>query len=138
MKAELYKRLFRAIFSEDISSLKKIAMTIIQEEHKLGHNILANSLEKISIEEKPKYTLFDSRKGESGLSTLPKSKRTDSQLMSYIPRGQLKHHMILPNEVEERLLSIEQEYVARERLKSSIFYLKEKYFSMVLQDVGKL
>ena len=31
MKAELYKRLFRAIFSEDISSLKKIAITIIQE-----------------------------------------------------------------------------------------------------------
>ena len=48
MKAELYKRLFRAIFSEDISSLKKIAITIIQEERKLGHNILAESLEKIS------------------------------------------------------------------------------------------
>ena len=126
MKAELYKRLFRAIFSEDISSLKKIAMTIIQEEHKLGHNNLANSLEKISIEEKPKYTLFDSRKSESGLSTLPKSKRTDSQLMSYIPRGQLKHHMILPNEVEERLLSIEQEYVARERLKKFNLVPKRK------------
>ena len=117
MKAELYKRLFRAIFSEDIASLKKIAITIIQEERKLGHNVLADSLEKISITEKPKYTLFDSRKNESGLSALPKSKRTNSQLVSYIPREQLKHHMILPNEVEERLLSIEQEYVARERLK---------------------
>lgn len=62
MKAELYKRLFRAIFSEDVSSLKKIAITIIQEERKLGHNILADSLEKISITEKPKYTLFESRK----------------------------------------------------------------------------
>ena len=48
MKAELYKRLFRAIFSEDIASLKKIAITIIQEERKLGHNVLADSLEKIS------------------------------------------------------------------------------------------
>ena len=46
MKAELYKRLVRAIFSEDISSLKKIAITIIQEERKLGHNVLADSLEK--------------------------------------------------------------------------------------------
>lgn len=54
MKAELYKRLFKAIFSEDIVSLKKIAATIIQEERKLGHTVLANSLEKISIEEKPK------------------------------------------------------------------------------------
>ena len=46
--------------------------------------------------------------------------------------------MILPNEVEERLLSIEQEYAARERLKSLILCQKEKYFSMVLQDVEKL
>ncbi|WP_081443164.1 hypothetical protein [Oribacterium sp. oral taxon 078] len=62
MKAELYKRLFRAIFSEDILSLKKIAITIIQEERKLGHNVLADSLEKISITEKPKYTLFEGKK----------------------------------------------------------------------------
>ena len=47
MKAELYKRLFRAIFSEDIVSLKKLASIIIQEERKLGHNVLADSLEKI-------------------------------------------------------------------------------------------
>lgn len=46
--------------------------------------------------------------------------------------------MILPNEVEERLLSIEQEYVARERLKNSTSYLKGKYFSMALRGVVKL
>ena len=137
MKAELYKRLFRAIFSEDIPSLKKIAMIIIQEERKLGHNILANSLKKISIEEKPKYTLFESRKSENGLSTLPKSKRTASQLMSYIPRGQLKHHMILPNEVEERLLSIEQEYVARERLKKFNLLPKRKILLYGSPGCGK-
>lgn len=50
MKAELYKRLFRAIFSEDISSLKKIAFTVIHEERKLGHNILADSLEKFQLQ----------------------------------------------------------------------------------------
>lgn len=126
MKAELYKRLFRAIFSEDIVSLKKLASIIIQEERKLGHNVLADSLEKISITEKPKFTFFDGRKNETGLSSLPKSKRTNSQLVSYIPREQLKHHMILPNEVEERLLSIEQEYVARERLKKYNLVPKQK------------
>ena len=117
MKAEMYKRLFKAIFSEDILSLKKLANTIIQEERNLGHNVLADSLEKISITEKPKYSLFDSRQNNNGLSSLPKSKRTHSQLVSYIPREQLKHHMILPDDVEARLLSIEQEYAARERLK---------------------
>lgn len=83
MKAVLFKRLFKAIFTEDIISLKKIANTIIQEERKLGHNVLADALEKISVTEKPKYTLFDSKKTESGLSSLPKSKRTNSQLVSY-------------------------------------------------------
>ena len=58
MKAELYKRLFKAIYTEDIVSLKKIAITIIQEERKLGHNVLADSLEKLTITEKPKYTLL--------------------------------------------------------------------------------
>lgn len=53
MKAELYKRLFKAIYTEDIVSLKKIAITIIQEERKLGHNVLADSLEKLTITEKP-------------------------------------------------------------------------------------
>ena len=117
MKAELYKRLFKAIYTEDVISLKKIAITIIQEERKLGHNVLADSLEKITITEKPKYTLFDGRRNETGLASLPKSKRNNSQLVSYIPREQLKHHMVLPEGVEERLLSIEQEYAARERLK---------------------
>lgn len=117
MKAELYKRLFKAIYAEDIVSLKKIAITIIQEERKLGHNVLADSLEKLTITEKPKYTLFDSRRNETGFASLPKSRRNNSQLVSYIPREQLKHHMVLPEGVEERLLSIEQEYAARERLK---------------------
>ena len=39
MKAELYKRLFKAIYTEDVISLKKIAITIIQEERKLGEAV---------------------------------------------------------------------------------------------------
>lgn len=137
MKAELYKRLFRAIFNEDISSLKKIAITIIQEERKLGHNVLADALEKISITGKQTYTLFESKENENGLSTLPKSKRTHSQLVSYIPREQLKHHMILPSEVEERLFSIEQEYAARERLKKYNLTPKKKILLYGSPGCGK-
>ena len=70
---------------------------------------------------------------------MPKSKRNNSQLVSYIPREQLKHHMVLPENVEERLLSIEQEYAAREETKNiQIWFPKEKYFFMVLRDVAKL
>lgn len=126
MKADMYKRLFKAIFTEDIISLKKIALTIIQEERQLGHNILADSLEKITISEKPKYNILTSKANETGLSYLPKSKRTNSQLVSYIPMEMLKHHMILPESIENRLLSIEQEYVARERLKKYNLKPKQK------------
>lgn len=126
MKAELYRRLFKAIFSEDTISLKKIAITIIQEERQLGHNVLADSLEKISITEKPRISFFDTKQNESGLTSLPKSKRTNSQLASFIPREQLKHHMILPDNVEERLLSIEQEYAAKDRLRKYNLSPKQK------------
>lgn len=126
MKAELFKRLFRAIYTEDLLSLKKIAVTIIQEERNLGHNVLADSLEKIAITEKPKYAFYDNRRDASGLTTLPKSKRTNSQLVSYIPREQLKHHMILQDAVEARLFSIEQEFAARERLKKYNLVPKKK------------
>ncbi|MBQ7872529.1 MAG: ATP-binding protein [Clostridia bacterium] len=126
MKADLYKRLFKAIFTEDNIALKKIATTIIQDERDLGHHNLANALEKISITEKPKHSIFDPRHSETGLSALPKSKRTNTQLLSYIPREQLKHHMILPDSIENRLLSIEQEYAARERLKKYNLTPKQK------------
>lgn len=137
MKAELYKRLFRAIYSEDISSLKKLSRIIIMEERKLGHNLLADSLEKIIATERPKHVFFESAKPENTLSTLPKSKRTNSQLVSYIPRNQLKHHMILPPEVEERLLSIEQEYAAKERLKKYNLVPKKKILLYGSPGCGK-
>lgn len=117
MKAELYKRLFKAIYTEDISSLKKIAVTIIKEERKLGHNVLADSLEKLALVERPHRTFSDGYQNEKSLTTLPRSKRDNVQLVSYVPRENLKHHMVLPDLVEKRLLSIEQEYAARERLK---------------------
>lgn len=128
MKAELYKRLFKAIYTEDLISLKKISITIIQEERKLGHTVLAEALEKISITEKPKYSAFNNGSGQDdhGLTSLPKSKRSNSQLVSYVAREQLKHHMILPDDVEARLLSIEQEYAARDRLKKYNLTPKQK------------
>jgi len=116
MKAEIYKRLFKAIFTEDVLSLKKIASIIIQEERKLGHNKLADALEKISISEKPKFSVNNGSFHESNLTSLPTSKRNNMPLVSYIPRNQLKHHMVVPSNIEARLLSIEKEYAAKERL----------------------
>ncbi|MEK3949388.1 ATP-binding protein [Paenibacillus sp. FSL H7-0703] len=121
MNADLYKRLFKAIFSEDVASLKKIADLIISSEREKKHKVLADSLEKIKYTEKPKsknpITQYNKEKNTaSGMGALPTSKRNDIQLVSYIPREQLKHHMILSDEIESRLLTIEKEYAAKERL----------------------
>jgi SpoVK/Ycf46/Vps4 family AAA+-type ATPase len=121
MNADLYKRLFKAIFSEDTVALKKIADLIILSEREKNHGVLADSLEKIKYNEKPKvntgYTQFMNGKNNiSGMGTLPTSKRNDMQLVSYVSREQLKHHMILNDEIEGRLLIIEKEYAAKERL----------------------
>lgn len=119
MKADLLKRLFKGIFSDDIISLKKIANQIISNERELGHGKLADSLEHISVTEKPKFTSFGERSHNcngTGVSALPTSKRDNSQLVSFVPREFLKHHMILHSDVEKRLQSIEKEYAAKERL----------------------
>lgn len=129
MKADLFKRLFKAIYSEDIVSLKKIANTIIQEERELGHGKLADSLEHISASEKPRFSSFSDKTLNSngtGVSALPTSKRDNSQLVSFVPRELLKHHMVLPKNVEERLESIEREYAAKERLGKYNLYPKKK------------
>ncbi|MDW5299577.1 MAG: ATP-binding protein [Sedimentibacter sp.] len=129
MKADLFKRLFKAIYSEDIVSLKKIANTIIQDERELGHGKLADSLEYISASEKPRFSSFTDKPQNSnsaGVSALPTSKRDNSQLVSFVPRELLKHHMVLPTNVEERLESIEREYAAKERLGKYNLYPKKK------------
>ena len=117
MKADLMKRLFKGIFSEDVVSLKKIANQIISDERDLGHSKLADSLEHISVTEKPRFTAFEEKRSAgAGMSGLPTSKRDNSQLVSFVPRELLKHHMVLPSDVEKRLQSIEKEYAAKDRL----------------------
>jgi SpoVK/Ycf46/Vps4 family AAA+-type ATPase len=129
MKAELMKRLFKGIFSEDIVSLKKIAHTIIGDERELGHGKLADSLEHISAIEKPRFNSFGEKASNgngTGISALPKSKRDNSQLVSFVARELLKHHMVLPSDVEKRFQSIEKEYAARERLGKYNLFPKRK------------
>jgi SpoVK/Ycf46/Vps4 family AAA+-type ATPase len=72
------------------------------------------------VTEKPRFALSGDKhnngNGGAGFSALPTSKRDNSQLVSFVPRELLKHHMVLPSDVEKRLQSIEKEYAARERL----------------------
>ncbi|MEK5413332.1 AAA family ATPase [Paenibacillus sp. FSL L8-0708] len=142
MNADLYKRLFKAIFSEDIVALKKIADLIISSERDINHKVLADSLEKIKYNEKPKtnntFAQYKNDKSNiSGMGTLPTSKRNDTQLVSYVPRDQLKHHMILNDEIENRLLCIEKEYAAKERLAKFNLTPKKKVLLYGAPGCGK-
>ena len=142
MKAELLKRLFKGIFSEDIVSLKKIAIKIISDERELGHGKLANSLEHISVTEKPRFSVLGEKHSNVngngiGVTSLPTSKRDNSQLVSFVPRELLKHHMVSPYDVEKRLQSIEKEYAAKERLGKYNLFPKKKILLHGAPGCGK-
>jgi SpoVK/Ycf46/Vps4 family AAA+-type ATPase len=117
MNAEILKRIVRAIADGSQEDLERLAHKVVDVERTSGHIRLANELE--GILKKPQ-----SRRNENATSTdsdrslreLPMSRRGRNSLATLIPRESLEHHMVLPNEVEERFARIEREFAARERL----------------------
>jgi SpoVK/Ycf46/Vps4 family AAA+-type ATPase len=122
MKGELLKRLFRAIATDDDEAIDKLTWVVIEDERKKGHTLLAQQLENIQKTKKKesqavsKKTFTEQSEKISSLSELPTSKRSNIPLVTVIPREKLRHHMILPESVEERFRRIEREYAARDRL----------------------
>lgn len=117
MRAELLKRLFRAVLSDSPNSTENILATIIDDERKKGHGDLANQLEHIYSTSRNKAP--DEGKGEAtsrGLLTLPTSKRHNAPLGTLKPARELRHHMVLRADIEKRFQRIEKEYAARGRL----------------------
>jgi SpoVK/Ycf46/Vps4 family AAA+-type ATPase len=122
MKAELLKRLFRAIASSDTEAVEKLTYLMVEEERKKGHTLLAEQLENISKRRQKDQLTLENKlvSPNSGtfqdLSELPTSKRFNTPLVTIIPREKLQHHMVLPEAVEKRFRRIEREYAARDRL----------------------
>ncbi|WP_013320643.1 ATP-binding protein [Gloeothece verrucosa] len=123
MKAELLKRLFRAIASSDPEALDKLTCLVIEEERSKGHTALAQQLENIKSKNKQEKPTSSSQTPLStpettlqDLQSLPTSKRFNLPLVTFVPREKLRHHMILPVMVEKRFQRIEREYAARDRL----------------------
>ena len=90
---------------------------VIEEERNKGHMRLADQLENITKKNHHNNQLAP-QKAENlqTLSELPTSKRFNSPLVTIIPRERLRHHMVLPLDIEKRFHRIEKEYVARDRL----------------------
>ena len=123
MKQETLKLLFRAIDGEPEDDLVKIANRIIEEEKNKGHVRLAESLKKI-LNQNLKTSKYLSRELKDVFGSIPTSKRSNIPFAVPIDRKDLRHHMVLPPEIEERILRIEKEYVAKNRLAN--FGLKPK------------
>jgi len=114
MNADLLKRLFRTIQEVSAPSLITIAQNVLEDERRLGHKKLASQLEKILSQCSNQTSAL--KTANPPLGTLPTNKRYQQPLSTLLPPELLRHHMVLPLEVECRFQRIEKEYSARERL----------------------
>ncbi len=118
MNQDLLIRLFRSIDGDKNDSVVRIAELIIEEEKKKGHVKLA---EKLSVILKKNVDSAHFFRGElkqllpKGVS-IPTDKRHNLPLATFVERDELRHHMVLPSSTEEKIMRIEKEYAAKERL----------------------
>lgn len=113
MKADLLKRLFRAVSMNSPGELERLCSVVVEEERQKGHETLAQQLETILMNG-PKESRTSAH--ERALGPLPKAKRSEHPLVTFRPTETLRHEMVLSAEVEQRFQGIENEYAARERL----------------------
>ena len=122
MNQTLLTRLFKSIEGNKEEPLVRIAYTIIQEERRKGHTKLADRLDTIlegnlakAIETQQNPTLKLTRDRDD-VFLIPADRRYKLPLATHIENDFLRHDMVLAPVVEEKILRIEKEYIARERL----------------------
>ena len=116
MKATLLKRLFSAVQQGSDPDVLAVCSHIVEDEKRLGHGKLARDLEGFLQKAEVRKSASISRPTPANMAALPSSKRDFSPLLQVIDRDKLRHHMVLPTEVEQRFIRIEKEYAARSRL----------------------
>ena len=114
VNSTLLKRLFSAIHQGMDSDVALLCDKIIGDEKKKGHGKLAQELNAIVAAQRTRNRALPSH----ALTQLPTSRRESAPLLQVIPHEILRHHMVLPNDVESRFMRVEKEYAARDRLAS--------------------
>lgn len=112
MNATLMKRLFRVIQSGSSADVNTLCRRVIEDEKKQGHTRVALELERILKDKQPDKIAPT----PSTLHRLPTSRRDSAPLVQEVSVDKLRHHMVLPENVEKRFLRIEKEFAARTRL----------------------
>jgi SpoVK/Ycf46/Vps4 family AAA+-type ATPase len=117
MKADLLKRVVRAISDGSQRDLERLAKKIVDVERQTGHVKLADQLEAILNQPGPRrITQRPTGDSDRSLRQLPLSRRHGESLATVLPTESLEHNMVLPPATEERFDRIEREFAARSRL----------------------
>lgn len=118
MNQALLTRLFKSIEGEADTPLMKVAYSIIKEEERKGHAKLAEKLDTIlknRLAKKDEYQPSFKVAKEKNYS-IPVDRRYRLPLATNVEHELLRHEMVLTPEVESKIVRIEKEYLARERL----------------------
>lgn len=118
MNQALLTRLFKTIEGESDSPLMKVAYSIIADEKSKGHIKLADQLLTIlkgNIEKAKKNNPAFKIINESAYH-IPVDRRYKLPLATFVEHEKLRHKMVLSAEAESKILRIEREYLASERL----------------------
>lgn len=118
MNQDLLIRLFKSIEGEKSDDIVKIAEKIIEDETTKGHTKLADRLKSILQKNVSTHETFNKelRTLLPNGAYIPTDKRNNIPLATAVNQDDLRHEMILPEEVENKIKRIESEYTARERL----------------------
>ena len=122
MNQTLLTRLFKSIEGNKEQPLVRIAYSIIQEERKKGHIRLADKLDTIlegnltKVEDSNLNRTLKVTRNSDDIFLIPADRRYKLPLATHIENDFLRHNMVLSTSVEEKILRIEKEYIARERL----------------------
>ena len=118
MNQDLLIRLFKSIEGHKNDDIVKVAEKIIEDENERGHTKLADKLRNLLAKNIITHETFSSE-----LRTLlpegtfiPTDKRNNIPLATRINQNDLRHEMILPTKVEDKIQRIVKEFAARERL----------------------
>lgn len=117
MNQALLTRLFKSIEGERDTPLMKVAYSIIEEEKRKGHSKLAEKLDailKIRLAQDKYQPSFKVAKEKN--YSIPVDRRYRLPLATNVEHELLRHEMVLTPEVEAKIVRIEKEYLARERL----------------------
>jgi SpoVK/Ycf46/Vps4 family AAA+-type ATPase len=118
MNQSLMTRLFKTITGYKDSPAMKIAFSIVEDTRKKGHIHLADKLTAILAEniELAKTNSPSLKPIREATLKIPLDRRYQLPLATFVEHDHLRRHMILSPQLDQKIIRIEKEYLARERL----------------------